>query len=71
MVWCDRTRRARKLNWAYRAHRERESRKGRDIWGKISVAGVRFGRRKKERERERERGWKVNWFGDGVLLVMV
>ena len=43
------------MNWAYRAHRERESRKGRDIWGKISVAGVRFGRRKKERERERER----------------
>ena len=62
------------MNWAYRAHRERESTKGRDIWGKISVAGVvRFGRRKKERERERERerGWKVNWFGDGVLLVMV
>ena len=65
------------MNWAYRAHRERErereSRKGRDIWGKISVAGVRFGRRKKERERERERerGWKVNWFGDGVLLEMV
>ena len=57
------------MNWAYRAHRERESRKGRDIWGKISVAGVRFGRRKKERERER--GWEVNWFGDGVLLVMV
>ena len=59
------------MNWAYSANRERESRKGRDIWGKISVAGVRFGHRKKERERERERGWKVNWFGDGVLLEMV